>query len=117
MLTMRSCGRSMAQVVPPRLLGWTGYFRMAQTPYVMRELDEWLRHRMRTSNCDSGNAEQRCIANCCRWALVLTLLTRWRPTASAASAIAKWGSMRSSTLRGSTDLACPTLPIPSSRTA
>jgi RNA-directed DNA polymerase len=49
-LTGRSCGRSMAQVVQglrAYLLGWKGYFRMAQTPRVWRELDEWLRHRLR----------------------------------------------------------------------
>ncbi|WP_332455489.1 group II intron maturase-specific domain-containing protein, partial [Burkholderia ubonensis] len=28
-------------------LGWKGYFRLAQTPGVMRELDEWVRHRLR----------------------------------------------------------------------
>ena len=27
--------------------GWKAYFRLAQTPGVMRELDEWLRHRLR----------------------------------------------------------------------
>ena len=40
----------MAQVVDrfkPYLLGWNAYFRMAQTPGVWRELDEWLRHRLR----------------------------------------------------------------------
>jgi RNA-directed DNA polymerase len=49
-LTRRSGGRSMEQVVQglrPYLLGWKGYFRMAQTPKVWRELDEWLRHRLR----------------------------------------------------------------------
>jgi RNA-directed DNA polymerase len=49
-LTRRSGGRSMAQVVDglrPYLLGWKAYFRLAQTPSVWRELDEWLRHRMR----------------------------------------------------------------------
>ena len=29
------------------LLGWKAYFAMAQTPGVWRELDEWLRHRLR----------------------------------------------------------------------
>ena len=29
------------------LLGWKAYFRLAQTPRVWRELDEWLRHRLR----------------------------------------------------------------------
>lgn len=49
-LTRRSGGRSMEQVVDklrPYLLGWKAYFAMAQTPGVWRELDEWLRHRLR----------------------------------------------------------------------
>jgi RNA-directed DNA polymerase len=49
-LTRRSGGRSMAQVVDklrPYLLGWKAYFGLAQTPQVWRELDEWLRHRLR----------------------------------------------------------------------
>jgi hypothetical protein len=29
------------------LLGWKAYFGLAQTPGVWRELDEWLRHRLR----------------------------------------------------------------------
>ena len=29
------------------MLGWKAYFGMAQTPRVWRELDEWLRHRLR----------------------------------------------------------------------
>jgi len=48
--TRRSCGRSMEQVVQklrPYLLGWKAYFGLAQTPKVWRELDEWLRHRLR----------------------------------------------------------------------
>ncbi len=48
--TRRSGGRSMAQVVEklrPYVLGWKAYFGMAQTPRVWRELDEWLRHRLR----------------------------------------------------------------------
>ena len=49
-LTRRSGGRSMEQVVErlrPYLLGWKAYFGLAQTPRVWRELDEWLRHRLR----------------------------------------------------------------------
>jgi RNA-directed DNA polymerase len=49
-LTRRSGGRSITQVIEelrPYLLGWKAYFRMAQTPSVWRELDQWLRHRLR----------------------------------------------------------------------
>jgi RNA-directed DNA polymerase len=49
-LTRRSAGRSMEQVVDklrPYMLGWKAYFGMAQTPRIWRELDEWLRHRLR----------------------------------------------------------------------
>jgi group II intron reverse transcriptase/maturase len=49
-LTRRSGGRSLAEVTErlrPYLLGWKAYFRLAQTPKVWRELDEWLRHRLR----------------------------------------------------------------------
>ena len=49
-LTRRSGGRSMEQVVAKLrlyLLGWKAYFGLAQTPSVWRELDKWLRHRLR----------------------------------------------------------------------
>lgn len=48
--TQRSGGRSIEQTVErlrPYLLGWKAYFGLAQTPKVWRELDEWLRHRLR----------------------------------------------------------------------
>lgn len=49
-LTRRSGGRSLGQVVErlrPYMLGWKTYFGLSQTPKVWRELDEWLRHRLR----------------------------------------------------------------------
>lgn len=49
-LTRRTCGRSMSDVVEQLrsyMLGWKGYFKLAQTPTVWKALDEWLRHRLR----------------------------------------------------------------------
>jgi RNA-directed DNA polymerase len=49
-LTRRSGGRSMSELVEPLrryMLGWKAYFGLAQTPRVWRELDEWMRHRLR----------------------------------------------------------------------
>ena len=49
-LSRRSGGRSMHDVVQrlrPYMMGWKAYFGLAQTPRVWRELDEWLRHRLR----------------------------------------------------------------------
>ena len=49
-LTRGAGGRSVAQVVEKLrsyLLGWKGYFRLAQTPRIWRSLDEWIRRRLR----------------------------------------------------------------------
>jgi RNA-directed DNA polymerase len=49
-LTRRTRGRSMGQIVEELrayLLGWKQYFQLARMPFVFRELDEWLRHRLR----------------------------------------------------------------------
>lgn len=50
-LTRRTRGRSIAQVVEELrayLPGWKAYFALAQTPRRFSDLDEWLRHRLRT---------------------------------------------------------------------
>jgi RNA-directed DNA polymerase len=49
-LTQRRRGRNLEQIAEDLLVyvpGWKAHFRLAQTPKVMRELDEWLRHRLR----------------------------------------------------------------------
>jgi group II intron reverse transcriptase/maturase len=49
-ITRRSGGKSLIQVAEnlrSYLLGWKGYFRLAETPKVFRKLDEWIRHRLR----------------------------------------------------------------------
>ncbi|MCK0507874.1 group II intron reverse transcriptase/maturase [Aromatoleum anaerobium] len=49
-MTRRSGGRSLPEVAErlrTYMPGWKTYFQLAQTPKVFRELDEWLRHRLR----------------------------------------------------------------------
>jgi len=49
-LTRRTRGRSLAQVVERLrgyLTGWKTYFRLADTPRVFSDLDQWIRHRLR----------------------------------------------------------------------
>jgi group II intron reverse transcriptase/maturase len=49
-LTRRTRGRNLSEVAAELrryVPGWKAYFRLAQTPQVFRELDEWLRHRLR----------------------------------------------------------------------
>ncbi len=49
-ITARNAGRSIEQVseeLRRYLVGWREYFRLAQTPGVFSELDQWLRHRLR----------------------------------------------------------------------
>ena len=49
-LTRRTRGLSLAQIVKELavyLRGWRGYFGFCQTPSVLRDLDQWLRRRLR----------------------------------------------------------------------
>ena len=49
-LTRRTRGRSLEQVAQDLrayVPGWKAYFRLAQTPKVMQDLDKWLRRRLR----------------------------------------------------------------------
>ncbi len=49
-ITARNGGRSMQTVIAELrsyLTGWKQYFRLAETPRLLSDLDEWLRHRLR----------------------------------------------------------------------
>ena len=49
-ITNRNGGRALKAVFTELrgfLIGWLGFFRLAETPGIFRELDEWIRHRLR----------------------------------------------------------------------
>jgi group II intron reverse transcriptase/maturase len=49
-ITRRSRGRSISKVIEELrgyLTGWKEYFKLVDTPNVLRELDEWIRRRLR----------------------------------------------------------------------
>jgi len=50
-MTSRMRGRSLAQIcqdLRAYLPGWKAYFRLVEMPAVFRELDSWIRHRLRS---------------------------------------------------------------------
>jgi RNA-directed DNA polymerase len=49
-LTRRTCGKSLSQVAKELscyLIGWRAYFGFCETPSVLRDLDQWVRRRLR----------------------------------------------------------------------
>src|SRR5215207_7781026 len=49
-LTRRTCGQSLTQIVKELsvyLRGWRSYFGFCETPWKLRELDQWTRRRLR----------------------------------------------------------------------
>ena len=49
-MTRRTRGMSLAQIIGELsryLVGWRGYFGFCETPSVLRELDQWMRRRLR----------------------------------------------------------------------
>lgn len=49
-ITKRSGGRSLSSVINELrgyLVGWKNYFQLADTPRILSDLDEWIRHRLR----------------------------------------------------------------------
>jgi len=51
-ITNRNRGRSMGSVYQELrryLTGWKEYYKLAETPYVFRGIDSWIRHRLRAT--------------------------------------------------------------------
>ncbi len=101
-MTRRSCGRSLLEVTErlrAYVPGWKAYFQLAQTPRVFRELDEWIRHRLRAlqlkhwrrgttmyrelraMGASESDARQVAVNNCRWWRNSYMLLNRALPVA------------------------------------
>ena len=49
-ITCRAGGQGMTEVVEELkhyLPGWKAYFRLVETPTILKDLDKWIRHRLR----------------------------------------------------------------------
>lgn len=68
-LTRRNGGRSMAEVVARLrryVLGWKGYFGLAQHPSLWRQLDGWIRRRLRAVQLKQWRRGQTIYRELCR---------------------------------------------------
>ena len=66
-ITRRTGGRSVEQVVEELrgyLSGWKQYYRLAETPRVFGQLDEWLRHRLRAIHLKHWKRGRPSIGSC-----------------------------------------------------
>jgi RNA-directed DNA polymerase len=85
-LTRRTRGRSLDQIsedLRAYVPGWKAYFRLAQTPKVMRELDEWVRHRLRAVQLKQcGDTRRASMPNFVAWEAARA----WPPTSPHAPA-------------------------------
>ena len=68
-LTGRNSGRSLSSLVGDLrrfLVGWVGYFRIAEVRSPLHELDAWIRRRLRVVQLtvSSGAAVARCFGTC-----------------------------------------------------
>jgi RNA-directed DNA polymerase len=73
-MTRRTRGMSLAQIIGELsryLRGWRGYFGFCETPSVLRELDQWMRRRLRAlvwTSCRRGRGSERHTSRePCRW--------------------------------------------------
>jgi RNA-directed DNA polymerase len=68
-LTDRNQGRALGEVIDRLALylrGWRGYFGFCETPSVLRDLDSWIRHRLRSLVCKQWKRGRRRFAELVR---------------------------------------------------
>ncbi len=97
-LTRRSGGRSMPEVAErlrSYVLGWKAYFRLAQTPRVFSDLDEWMRHRVRAIQLKHWKRGRTIYRELTALGAKPEGPGRWRRTAVAGGATAACASMPS----------------------
>jgi group II intron reverse transcriptase/maturase len=97
-ITARNGGRSMERVfaeLRSYLTGWKAYFRLADTPRVLSDLDEWIRHRLRLVQLKQWRRGRTAYRELCargmkpeRAAVVAANTRRWWRNASMAIHIA-----------------------------
>lgn len=78
-ITRRNSGRSLAQVAKELriyLLGWKGYFRLAETPRIFGNLDQWIRHRLRAMQLKQWKRGRTVYRELCRRGVAPDLAAR-----------------------------------------
>ena len=92
-ITRRTCGRSLNEVAEELrryVPGWKAYFKLAQTPKIFRQLDEWLRHRLRALQLKHWRRGTTVYRSYGPWVRVRTKRHEWRVMPVAGGATAAW---------------------------
>ena len=101
-LTRRNGGRSITEVISDLqsyVPGWRNYFKLAQTPRVLRGLDGWLRRRLRALLLKQWRHARRIYAELCRLGVSQSLAAR------VASCAGRWWHMSRQTVHGALTVA------------
>jgi len=69
--------------------GWMGYFRLAETPRKLKDLDEWFRRRMRQIRWKEWKKPRICVANLRRLGIRPDMAYQWGNSSRAYWRVAK----------------------------
>ena len=112
-ITRRTGGRSIEQVVEELggyLAGWKQYYRLADTPRVFAQLDEWLRHRLRAVHLKHWKRGKTIYRELRRRGSPATQRPGWRPTVGAGGTTRPWSLTLPFLSATSTSWGCPGSP-------